>query len=38
MEAVSIPSIETALPGKWETDNGSLFLVFETTTSCKGNV
>ena len=38
MEAVSIPSIETALPGKWETDNGSLFLVFEPAASGKGNV
>jgi len=35
----SIPSIETALPGKWETDNGSLFLVFEPTAAGgKGNV
>jgi hypothetical protein len=38
MEEVSIPSIETALPGKWETDNHSLFLVFEPAASGKGNM
>ena len=38
MKEVSIPSIETALPGEWETDNHSLFLVFEPSASGKGNV
>ena len=39
-ERTRILSIETALTGKWDTDNGSLFLVFEPTveTGGKGNV